>query len=234
MTLLYTGISIVLGLILIWMSKNQPFPEHSQKFGFLLIVLGSLGFIAEQAEREVGPTVEPLILTILGGLGVVIGLIHAIRTRMDVLIAPFSGFLLVVGTISLFSNEWSSLSNFEQISAFVLISLIILLNIYLVFRTLLIGKLPLAWSQSGLRQLRRGVIFGDRGAISCFEKAWDVDEEHLNAMAYSALSLIHQHFENEEEYKKWNHRLLELGGFESVDDTWISAVKDGLNKLSND
>ncbi len=234
MTLLYTGISIVLGLILIWMSKNQPFPEHSQKFGFLLIVLGSLGFIAEQAEREVGPTVEPLILTILGGLGVVIGLIHAIRTRMDVLIAPFSGFLLVVGTISLFSNEWSSLSNFEQISAFVLISLIILLNIYLVFRTLLIGKLPLAWSQSGLRQLRRGVIFGDRGAISCFEKAWDVDEEHLNAMAYSALSLIHQHFENEEEYKKWNHRLLELGGFESVDETWISAVKDGLNKLSND
>ncbi len=153
---------------------------------------------------------------------------------MDVLIAPFSGFLLVVGTISLFSNEWSSLSNFEQISAFVLISLIILLNIYLVFRTLLIGKLPLAWSQSGLRQLRRGVIFGDRGAISCFEKAWDVDEEHLNAMAYSALSLIHQHFENEEEYKKWNHRLLELGGFESVDETWISAVKDGLNKLSND
>ena len=27
--------------------------------------------------------------------------------------------------------------------------------------------------------------------------------------------------------------LLELGGFESVDETWISAVEDGLNKLSN-
>jgi len=233
MTLFYTGISTILGLILIWMSKNQPFPEHSQKFGFLLVILGSLGFIAEQAEREVGPTVEPLILTILGGVGVVIGLIHAIRTRMDVLIAPSSGFLLVIGTISLFSNEWPTLTGFEQISAFVLISLIIFLNIYLIFRTLLIGKLPMAWSQSGLRQLRRGIIFGERGAISCFEKAWDIDEEHLNAMAYSALSLIHKHHKNEDEYKKWNQRLLELGGFESVDETWISAVEDGLNKLSN-
>ena len=146
MALFYTGISTILGLILVWMSKNQPFPEHSQKFGFLLIILGSLGFIAEQAEREVGPTVEPLILTILGGVGVVIGLIHAIRTRMDVLIAPSSGFLLVIGTISLFSNEWPTLTGFEQISAFVLISLIIFLNIYLIFRTLLIGKLPMAWS----------------------------------------------------------------------------------------
>ena len=52
-------------------------------------------------------------------------------------------------------------------------------------------------------------------------------------MAYSALSLIHKHHKNEEEYKKWNQRLLELGGFESVDETWISAVEDGLNKLSN-
>ena len=102
---------------------------------------------------------------------------------MDVLIAPSSGFLLVIGTISLFSNEWPTLTSFEQISAFILISLIIFLNIYLIFRTLLIGKLPMAWSQSGLRQLRRGIIFGERGAISCFEKAWDVDEEHLNAMA---------------------------------------------------
>ena len=144
MTLLHAGIATILGSILIWMSKNQPFPEHSQKFGILLVVLGGLGFIAEQAEREVGPTIEPLIMTILGGVGVVIGLIHAVRTRMDVLIAPSSGVLLVVGIISLFSNEWDTLSSFEQISAFCLISVVIFLNIYLIFRTLLIGKLPLA------------------------------------------------------------------------------------------
>ena len=48
----------------------------------------------------------------------------------------------------------------------------------------------------------------------------------------SALSLIHKHHKNEDEYKKWNQRLLELGGFESVDETWISAVEDGLNKLT--
>jgi len=232
MTLLYSIISAILGGILIWMSKNQPFPEHSQKFGILLLTLGGLGFIAHQAERDVGPTIEPLILTLLGGLGVIIGLIHAIRTRMDVLIAPSSGILLVIGVISLFSYEWPNLSKFEQISAFILIAIIVFLNIYLIFRTLLIGKLPLAWSQSGLRQLRRGVVFGERGAIGCFEKAWDVDEEHLNAMAYSALSLIHKHFENDAESEKWEQRLLQLGGAESIDGAWISEIENALSKIS--
>ncbi len=232
MTVLHVGITVVLGVLLIWMSKNQPFPEHSQKFGILLLILGGLGFIANQAEREVGPTIEPLIMTLLGGIGVVIGLIHAIRTRMDVLIAPSSGVLLATGVISLFSYEWINLSQFEQISAFSLITIIVLLNIYLIFRTLLIGKLPLAWSQSGLRQLKRGIVFGDRGAISCFEKAWDIDEEHLNAMAYSALSLIHTHFGNDEEFRKWEQRLLQLGGQESIDKAWIIEIENALSKIS--
>ena len=232
MTFLHVGITTVLGIILIWMSKNQPFPEYSQKFGILLLILGSFGFIAEQAERDVGPTIEPLLMMLLGGIGVVVGLIHVIRTRMDVLIAPSSGVLLVIGVISLFSNEWNELSRFEQISAFVLIAIIVLLNIYLIFRTLLIGKLPLAWSQSGLRQLKRGIIFGERGAISCFEKAWDLDEEHLNAMAYSALSLIHNHFGNDEEYQKWEQRLLQLGGKESIDKAWITEIENALSKIS--
>ena len=120
MTYLHVGITAVLGIILILMSKNQPFPEHSQKFGILLLILGGFGFIAEQAERDVGPSIEPLIMTLLGGIGVVVGLIHAIRTRMDVLIAPSSGVLLSIGVISLFSNEWNELSHFEQISAFIL------------------------------------------------------------------------------------------------------------------
>jgi hypothetical protein len=232
MTVLHVGITAVLGVILILMSKNQPFPEHSQKFGILLLILGGFGFIAEQAERDVGPTIEPLIMTLLGGIGVIVGLIHAIRTRMDVLIAPSSGVLLAIGVISLFSNEWNDLSRFEQISAFILIAMIVLLNIYLIFRTLLIGKLPLAWSQSGLRQLKRGIVFGERGAINCFEKAWDIDEEHLNAMAYSALSLIHNHFGNDEEYQKWEQRLLQLGGKESIDKAWIKEIENALSKIS--
>lgn len=231
MTLLYSVLTLTLGITLVWMSRNQPFPEYSQNFGFLLTIIGGLGFLAHQAEREVGPTIEPLIITLLGGVGVVVGLIHVVRTRMDVLIAPSSGLLLSVGAISLFANEWDKITYFEQISSFVIISILIFLNIYLVFRTLLIGKLPLAWSQSGLRQLRRGVVFGDRGAISCFEKAWDVDEEHLNAMAYSALSLIHTHFGNEEETELWNKRLLELGGQESIDSTWIIEIEKALSNI---
>ena len=95
----------------------------------------------------------------------------------------------------------------------------------------MIGKLPLAWSQSGLRQLRRGIVFGDRGAISCFEKAWDVDEEHLNAMAYSDLSLIHSHFGNKEEHELWNKRLLELAGQESIDSAWITEIETALDNI---
>ena len=231
MSLIYSGLTFILGLILIWMSRSQPFPEHSQNFGILLVILGGLGFLAHQAERDVGPTIEPLIITLLGGFGVVIGLLHVVKTRMDVLIAPSSGLLLAVGSISLFTKEWENLTNFEQIASFILISVLIFLNIYLVFRTLLIGKLPLAWSQSGLRQLRRGIIFGERGAVSCFEKAWDVDEEHLNAMAYSALSLIHSHFGNDEEFKLWNDRLLELGGQDSIDHAWITEIESALSNI---
>ncbi len=232
MTLFYSSLMLILGAILIWMSRSQPFPEHSKNFGIFLIILGGLGFLAHQAERDVGPTIEPLVITLLGGVGIIVGLIHVVKTKMDVLIAPSSGFLLAVGAISLFAKEWSNLTNFEQIASFILISILIFLNIYLVFRTLLIGKLPLAWSQSGLRQLRRGIIFGERGAISCFEKAWDVDEEHLNAMAYCALSLIHLHFDNKEDYELWNKRLLELGGKESIDIAWISEIEKALTNIT--
>ncbi len=116
MTLLYSVLTLTLGITLVWMSRNQPFPEYSQNFGFLLTIIGGLGFLAHQAEREVGQTIEPLIITLLGGVGVVVGLIHVVRTRMDVLIAPSSGLLLSVGAISLFANEWDKITYFEQIS----------------------------------------------------------------------------------------------------------------------
>ncbi len=50
-------------------------------------------------------------------------------------------------------------------------------------------------------------------------------------MAYSALSLIHTHFGNEEETELWNKRLLELGGQESIDSTWIIEIEKALSNI---
>lgn len=218
----------VLGVLLVWMSRSQPFPEHSKRFGYLLLVFCGIGLIAHQAEREVGTSVEPLLLTVLGGVGVVVGMRHVILTRMDVLIAPASGLMLTVGTVSLLSQEWTAMSGFERYGAFTLCALLVLFDIYLVFRTLLIGKLALAWSQAGLRQLRRGLIHGEAGAIACFEKAWDNDEEHLNAMAYLALAQIHQHLGQESEAGLWQERLSQMGGGEAVDPSWSEEIASAL------
>ena len=51
-------------------------------------------------------------------------------------------------------------------------------------------------------------------------------------MAYSALSLIHNHFGNDEEYQKWEQRLLQLGGKESIDKAWIKEIENALSKIS--
>jgi len=218
----------VLGALLVWMSRSQPFPEHAKRFGVLLLILCGIGLIAYRAEREVGASIEPLVLSLLGGLGVVIGMRHVILTRMDVLIAPVSGLMLTVGVASLLAAEWTVMSTFERSGSFVLCALLVLFDIYLVFRTLLIGKLALAWSQAGLRQLRRGLIEGDGGAIDCFEKAWDEDQEHLNAMAYVALGQIHEHLGRHEEADHWNERLARLGGSDAVDPSWPAEIASAL------
>ena len=120
------------------------------------------------------------------------------------------------------------MSPFERSGSFILCSLLVLFDIYLVFRTLLIGKLALAWSQAGLRQLRRGLIEGESGAIACFEKAWDEDQEHLNAMAYMALGQIHEHMGRLEEAHHWNERLSQMGGSDAVDPSWPEEIGSAL------
>ena len=218
-----------LGILLILMSSNQPFPEHSKQFGILLVILCVGGLTAHQAERNVGSTVEPLLLSFIGGLGIVVGMRHVIHTRMDVLIAPTSGLMLTVGTISLLAQEWSTMSSFERYGSFTLCALLVLFDIYLVFRTLLIGKLAKAWSQAGLRQLRRGLVHGDSGAIACFEKAWDSDEEHLSAMAYLALARIHEHLGQHAESSRWLEQLSRMGGPDVIDAAWSKEIDAALN-----
>ncbi|MBT7938362.1 MAG: hypothetical protein HN696_04300 [Euryarchaeota archaeon] len=230
----HAALACVLGLILMWMSRNQPFPEVSRRFGIILLMLGFLGLLSESAPRPTTDRVWLITYTGLGGLGVVIGMRHMTHTRMDVLIAPASGFLLCIGVIGLLWNEWRVLSEFEQIASFLLASFLCMGEVYLVFRGLLIGKLPQSWSQAGLRNLQRGILDGPNGAISCFEKAWDVEKEHLNPMAYLALQRIFYARGDSVNADEWALKLAENGGKNAVDEAWIKAVDDSLKRLGMD
>ena len=227
-------LACLLGLVLMWMSSNQPFPEVSRRFGIILLMLGLLGLLSESAPRPTTDRVWLITYTGLGGLGVVIGMRHMTYTRMDVLIAPASGVLLCIGVIGLLWNEWGVLSEFEQIAAFLLASFLCMAEVYLVFRGLLIGKLPQSWSQAGLRNLQRGILDGPNGAISCFERAWDVEKEHLNPMAYLALQRIFYARGDLVNADEWALKLAENGGINAVDKAWIKAVDDSLKRLGMD
>jgi hypothetical protein len=104
---------------------------------------------------------------------------------------------------------------------------------WLVFRGLLIGRLPLAWSQAGMVALQRGQIDGDNGAIACFEKGWDAEEEHLNPMAYLALHRIHLFIEDQHVAEEWFESLLAVGGEEAVAIEWIQAIHDALGRIDS-
>lgn len=228
------ALHLVLGAVLLWMSYRQPFPEVSRRFGILLIGIAVVLLVGQEAPNPPSLGFTLLLMTGLGGIATVIGVRHMSVTRKDVIIAPFAGVLLSVGTTGLLWIEWPNFTSMvEQIGAFILICLLTLLEIYLVFRGLLIGKLSRTWSQAGLRQMQRGLLLGEKGAISCFEKAWDVEDEHLNPMAYSALSRIHTHLGNDEDAVQWTERLAEHGGESTVAKEWLEVVDSALAACNN-
>ena len=75
---------------------------------------------------------------------------------------------------------------------------------------------------------------GPHGAIECFEKSWDLEEEHLNPMAWLALQRIHLFLHNSEESEHWSKRPAESGGEDAVAVEWIEAIESALAKLSPD
>ena len=105
------------------------------------------------------------------------------------------------------------------------------LEIYLSFRGLVIGIQGISWSKSGLRQVRRGLLEGPRGAVSHFEKSWHSEDQWLTAMSHAALVLIHRHMGDTENEKYHDLELEKLGGWDSVDESWTSAIRDGLSEL---
>jgi len=150
-------------------------------------------------------------------------------TREEVIVAPFAGLLFSVSATAIISEQWDSLTVLEEYAAFATIVIIGACQTWLVFRGLLIGRLPLAWSKAGLVALERGQISGQHGALECFEKAWDLEEEHLNPMAWVALQRIHKFLGNNSEANHWSNRLSESGGEDAVAKEWIEAIESALS-----
>ena len=167
----------------------------------------------------------------MGALGVVLGAIHD-RRNQDVVLAPFAGMWFVAATIAILTQGWDGYSTTEQWFGFFVATTVILLELFLFWKGLVIGVQGRSWSQAALRQLDRGLIDGERGAISMFEKSWSVDESWLDAMSHSALIRIHEFKGNTGAAEKHRNLLERLGGEDGIEDAWLEKIDACLSRLS--
>lgn len=225
-------LEFALSVSLIFMSKRQPFPGPSRRYGLVLLTFAALFLLGESGPRPTNVQVHLLFLLIYGSLGLLRGVQNMLVSRDEVIIAPFAGIMFSVAATAMMADQWESLSVAEEYAAFATIVALGGGQTWLVFRGLLIGRLPMAWSKAGIVALEKGQISGDHGAIQCFERAWDLEEEHINPMAWSALHRIYDFVGNEQEAEHWGKRLAESGGQEAVAKEWIDAIDDALSRLN--
>lgn len=218
----------VIGMVLIFGAKSQPFPTPAKRFGTLILIITGLLLLGQSAPNPTSLEAHLGIISVIGAFGLVSGIHYMLNTRREVLVAPMSGFLFCVGVAGLITKTWDELTKFEHWAGFLALVVLAGGQTWLVFRGLLIGRLPLAWSQAGMVALHRGQLLGSHGAVECFEKAWDGDEEHLNPMAYSALYKINLFLDNQQQANHWRELFLEVGGEKSVAREWLVAIDECL------
>ncbi|MBJ61581.1 MAG: hypothetical protein CMB54_06715 [Euryarchaeota archaeon] len=236
--LIWVTLFITIAIGLFWYARHQPFPEHGNIAASIFLLTALVLYMALEAPRPTagtlpGSPVPPVLAIILGGWFTIIGGYHMGRTQRDVIVAPFSGIILVSGIFGLVTLDWTLQTTTEQIGNFILASVFVLLEIYLLFRGLVVGIQGITWSKSGLRQLERGLIMGDRGAISHFERSWDMEDPALSAMAHAALALIYKFNDDTENYEIHANRLDRFGGWGSVDSSWLDAISTRLQGNAN-
>lgn len=218
----------LVGSYSLYLSRLQPFPEQASRFAWILLATALFLWITSTSPREASEDLPSVVSVVIGGAFVILGIRNMSITKMDVIVAPLAGILFCVGGISLLASRWEFATQPEQIGSFILACIMVFLELYLAFRGLVLGIPGIAWSKSGLRQIHRGLILGPNGAISHFERSWDMEEQWINSMSYSALVLIHRHLGNSKEEKDNLEELQKLGGWESVDSSWIDAIESGL------
>ena len=230
----WTMLFVLIGGALLWYSKHQPFPEISGLHGRGWLLIAGLLLIGEQAPTQTADLseVSALVACGLGGVGVLAGVRHMSVTRRDVVVAPLSGLLLCFGAIAILASGWQQFTGVEQSGAFLLAALLILGEIYLFFRGMIVGTTGRMWSAAGMRQLERGRLHGPPGAIACFERSWDAENEYIDAMSHAALVRIHAHLKNSELERTHRERLARLGGEEAVDGKWLKEVEKRLRRLT--
>ena len=86
----------VIGLILYFGSKSQPFPAPSRKLGILILMMACLFLLGQTAPRPATVNGHLTFLSLIGAFGLLFGVHHMLRTRREVLVAPMSGFLFSV------------------------------------------------------------------------------------------------------------------------------------------
>ena len=230
--LFWIGLFLVVGSATYYLSRLQPFPEISGRFAGLVLVLTVILWISSTSPRQGSDQFPAVLSVVVGGAAVVLGVRNMGVTKQDVILAPLGGVLFCVGGISLLSGRWEDAGQTEQIGSFILASALVMLEIYLVFRGLVIGVPGITWSKSGLRQIHRGLIHGPNGAISHFKRSWDMEEPWINSMSHAALVLIHRKHGDEDGERAHLRELEKEGGWDSVDSSWTEAIESALSKLT--
>lgn len=228
------GWSILVALmaaILFYLSRDQPFPEVSRRSGFVLLGIALILVITDSSPRDFDrERVAATLVTVSAGVMMVVGAWHLAVSHRDVVVAPMAGILLCLGAMSLFSDDWNDSSGGERMVAFITLTILLSLEMYLFFRGMIIGTSARVWSAAGLRQMQRGLLGGERGAIGCFERAWDMEKEYINAMSHFALLRINSHLGENEKAEKHRLELDRLGGIGSIDESWVEAIEGHLGE----
>ena len=81
------GFEFLIGIALVYNSKNQPFPRPSARFGWLIILLTSLVLIGQAAPKPMTVFAHFVMLSGVGGFGLVAGVYQLAQTQRDVLVA---------------------------------------------------------------------------------------------------------------------------------------------------
>lgn len=232
-SVIYLVVFAISMVLFLW-SRHQPFPLISKRLAYISFVYLSLLLLSDTAPRPMEIDTILLSLFLFSGLGLWLGMYHLLKTRRDVIIAPMFGFLFCLSSTGLIVLLWNQLDQLEHWVGFLTLGALYSGQTWLVFRGLLIGRLPLAWSQAGYIALSKGQLFGPHGAIKCFERAWDAEEEHLNPMAYFALEQIHRSLGNTSDSQKWSDLLELSGGIHAIDAHWVEAIESSIENITID
>ena len=73
----------LIGIVLIYNSKNQPFPRPSGRFGWLVILITILVLIGQAAPKPMTVFAHFIMLSGIGGFGLVAGVYQLAQTQRD-------------------------------------------------------------------------------------------------------------------------------------------------------